>query len=133
MIDSHQDCNSQNARLRLELALLVRRPALVSAGLSGWKSYPLTLDASLHGDAFRARLGVAVGYSSTCPCSAALSRQLVEQGFWTPSPDRSVWTPKRSPIGCGVTPPWPHPTVSAARPESPWTWPATATPWACWR
>lgn len=81
MIDSHQDCNSQNARLRLELALLVRRPALVSAGLSGWKSYPLTLDASLHGDAFRARLGVAVGYSSTCPCSAALSRQLVEQGF----------------------------------------------------
>jgi GTP cyclohydrolase I len=30
---------------------------------------------------FQLRLQVGVGYSSTCPCSAALSRQLLEQGF----------------------------------------------------
>lgn len=81
MIDSHHDCSSQNARLRLQMDLLTRRPALVTEGLSGWKAYPVTLDASLVGDTFELRLTVGVGYSSTCPCSAALARQIIEQGF----------------------------------------------------
>ena len=81
MIDSHHDCDSRNARLRLDLALLVRRPALVTRNLSGWKSYPVRLYASLIGGRFRCRTQVAVGYSSTCPCSAALSRQIIERGF----------------------------------------------------
>lgn len=81
MIDSHRDCDSRSARLRLSLDLLVRRPALVTQGLSGWKSYPARLDASLIDGAFRCRAQVTVGYSSTCPCSAALARQKVEQGF----------------------------------------------------
>ncbi|GGJ87077.1 GTP cyclohydrolase FolE2 [Pseudomonas matsuisoli] len=81
MIDSHHDCSSQNARLRLQMDLLTRRPALITEGLSGWKAYPVTLDASLVGGTFELRLTVGVGYSSTCPCSAALARQIVEQGF----------------------------------------------------
>ncbi len=81
MIDSHQDCNTRSARLRLGFDLLVRRPALVTQNLGGWKSYPVRLDASLIDGAFTLLLTVKVGYSSTCPCSAALSRQLVEQGF----------------------------------------------------
>lgn len=81
MIDSHLDCDSSSARVRLGFALLVRRPALVTQGLSGWKSYPVELDASLVNGRFRGRLQVTVAYSSTCPCSAALSRQMVEQGF----------------------------------------------------
>jgi len=81
MVESHADCESRNARIRLDVPLLVRRPALVTQSLSGWKSYPVQLDAELIGSDFSLRAKIMVGYSSTCPCSAALSRQLVEQGF----------------------------------------------------
>lgn len=81
MIDSHRDCETRNARLRLEFSLLVRRPALVTQGLSGWKSYPVRLDASLIGGTFNCCVQVTVEYSSTCPCSASLARQLISQGF----------------------------------------------------
>lgn len=81
MIESHADCGSGNARLHVAFDLLARRPALVSEGLSGWTSYPVRIDASLVDAAYACRLEVRVGYSSTCPCSSALSRQIVEQGF----------------------------------------------------
>ncbi|WP_420403745.1 GTP cyclohydrolase FolE2 [Nisaea sp.] len=81
MIESHRDCATRNARIRIAFELLIRRPALVTEGLSGWKSYPVRIDAALLGDVYRCRVEVKVGYSSTCPCSAALSRQVVERGF----------------------------------------------------
>jgi GTP cyclohydrolase I len=81
MIDSHHDCGSNNARVLLQFELLVLRPALHSQHLSGWKSYPVSLEARLQNDQFRLTAEIRIGYSSTCPCSAALSRQLVEQGF----------------------------------------------------
>jgi GTP cyclohydrolase I len=81
MVDSHHDCDSRSARLRLEFDLLVRRPALVTEGLSGWKSYPVQLNASLVEGTFELNVECTVGYSSTCPCSAALSRQLIEEHF----------------------------------------------------
>jgi len=81
MIDSHTDCKSRCARLGLSFDLLLRRPALVTQGLSGWKSYPVRLDAELTHGVFRCRVQVRVGYSSTCPCSAALARQLIERAF----------------------------------------------------
>lgn len=81
MIESHEDCGTQNGRLRIAFDLLVRRPALLTEGLSGWKSYPAKIDTEVIGGEFSCRIEVKVGYSSTCPCSAALSRQVVEQGF----------------------------------------------------
>jgi len=81
LIESHQDCHSQNARLRLEMAMLLRRPALVSADISGFKAYPLRIDAALIEQQFTLNVQLSVGYSSTCPCSAALARQLLEQAF----------------------------------------------------
>jgi len=81
LVASHQDCHSQNARLRFEMDVLLRRPALVSPDISGFKAYPLRIDASLINGAFALNVQVSVGYSSTCPCSAALSRQLLEQAF----------------------------------------------------
>ncbi|WP_117139642.1 MULTISPECIES: GTP cyclohydrolase FolE2 [Pseudomonas] len=81
MIDSHHDCDSRSARLRLDFDLLIRRPALVTEGLSGWKSYRVQMNASLVGDKFALSVECTVGYSSTCPCSAALSRQLIEASF----------------------------------------------------
>lgn len=81
MIESHRDCDSRNARMRLSFDLLARRPALISQGLAGWKSYPIQIEATWLQGVFSLRLEVVVEYSSTCPCSAALSRQLVEQSF----------------------------------------------------
>lgn len=81
MIDSHRDCGTRAARLRMKMRLLVQRPALITPDVSGWKAYPVRLDAHLVDGQFRCRVQVTVGYSSTCPCSAALSRRLVEEAF----------------------------------------------------
>jgi len=81
MVESHSDCGSGNARLRVAFELLVRRPALVTEGLSGWKSYPVVIDASLIEGVFSCHMQVCVVYSSTCPCSAALSRRLVQEAI----------------------------------------------------
>ena len=93
MVASHHDCASRNTRVRLEFALLVKRPALVTPQLSGWKSYPVTLEASLREDSFTLQASVTVGYSSTCPCSAALSRQLIEQAFLAAHRNDTTLTP----------------------------------------
>ncbi|MCA8322889.1 GTP cyclohydrolase FolE2 [Burkholderia cepacia] len=81
MVDSHRDCDTRRARLRLRFDLLARRAALVTDGLAGWKAYPVRIDATLTDAGFEVRAQVTVAYSSTCPCSAALSRHWVEQAF----------------------------------------------------
>jgi len=81
MVSSHRSCDSRAARLRLDFALLIRRPALVTAELSGWKRYPVRLDASWVAGVFQLNARVEITYSSTCPCSASLSRQLIERAF----------------------------------------------------
>ncbi|HEX7324814.1 MAG TPA: GTP cyclohydrolase FolE2 [Rhodanobacteraceae bacterium] len=68
------------ARLHVEYRQLLKRRALVSDN-AGWKAYPVSVDARLADDRFEVRLGCAVTYSSTCPASAALSRQLNQQRF----------------------------------------------------
>ncbi|WP_240202264.1 GTP cyclohydrolase, FolE2/MptA family, partial [Burkholderia sp. LMG 13014] len=83
MVDSHRDCDTRSARLRLRFDLLARRAALVTHGLAGWKAYPVRVDATLGDSGFALRAQVTVVYSSTCPCSAALSRHWVEQAFLT--------------------------------------------------
>ncbi|MEM8615405.1 MAG: GTP cyclohydrolase FolE2 [Pseudomonadota bacterium] len=81
MVDTHNDCGTTSARIKINFDLLLRRSALLTEGKGGWKAYPVTLEASLIGDVFKLRTQVTVEYSSTCPCSAALTRQLVEQSF----------------------------------------------------
>jgi len=81
MVSSHADCHSTQARLRLGFELLCKRPALISQGLSGWKSYPVVIEAQWQQGRLALDVSVDVTYSSTCPCSAALSRQLLEQAF----------------------------------------------------
>ena len=66
---------STRARLRLRYDHLLLRPALASAN-AGWKHYPVTLDAELRDGHLQLWLGFSVEYSSTCPASAALSRQV---------------------------------------------------------
>ncbi len=78
-LDSH-DKLADRACLSIKFEQLVRRPALRSEN-SGWRAYPVTIEASLTGDAFLLELGTEVVYSSTCPASAALSRQLIQDQF----------------------------------------------------
>ncbi|BAN51361.1 GTP cyclohydrolase FolE2 [Metapseudomonas resinovorans] len=78
-LESHQGLSS-SASLRLQGETLLQRPALVSA-LSGWKAYPFEVLAHQDRWGFHVELWVQLAYSSTCPCSAALARQLVQQAF----------------------------------------------------
>jgi len=76
---SHEDLSSR-AMVRLDFDYLVRRKALVSDN-SGWKQYPISLIATLDGRDFAMEMAFQVIYSSTCPCSAALARQLIQEQF----------------------------------------------------
>lgn len=71
---------SNSAYLNIHCEVLLKRPALVSP-LAGWKSYPVSISASLKNKVFHVELKIEVPYSSTCPCSAALARQLIQQQF----------------------------------------------------
>lgn len=71
---------SSAARLVLRYEQLLLRPALASAN-AGWKRYPVEIDATLREGHLHLGLRFAVEYSSTCPASAALSRQLNAERF----------------------------------------------------
>lgn len=71
---------SRSAAVRLSFDLLVRRKALVSANQS-WRTYPVFVAGRIRDGRASFRLGVQVAYSSTCPCSAALARQLIQERF----------------------------------------------------
>ncbi|GAB2545433.1 GTP cyclohydrolase FolE2 [Rhodanobacter koreensis] len=78
-LESHRDL-ADRARISIRFEQLVRRAALRSEN-SGWRAYPVSIEASLDADGFRLDLGTEVVYSSTCPASAALSRQLIQEQF----------------------------------------------------
>jgi GTP cyclohydrolase I len=78
-LDSHSDL-SDHAMVRIDFDYMVRRPALKSE-FSGWKRYPVYLAGMLAENEFRIEIGCDILYSSTCPCSAALARQLIQQQF----------------------------------------------------
>ena len=87
-LDSHEGL-AHSAYLSIQLDLLLKRPALVSP-LAGWKSYPLSIEARLKNAMFHVELKIDVPYSSTCPCSAALARQLIQQQFIDDFADRPL-------------------------------------------
>ena len=78
-VDS-QAALSSSARLTLRYDQMLRRRALASDN-SGWKRYPLEIDAVLAQGHLSIVLAFSVEYSSTCPASAALSRQLNAERF----------------------------------------------------
>jgi GTP cyclohydrolase IB len=78
-LESHLDL-SDRAKIVLHFDYMLRRPALVSDN-SGWKSYPIVLTAEMQGKNFSLELALSAAYSSTCPCSAALARQLIQEQF----------------------------------------------------
>lgn len=78
-ISSHQDL-SDNAKVQFKFDYHLRRKSLIS-GKEGWKAYPVVLTGRLNKGQLTIELSVDVRYSSTCPCSAALARQLIQKSF----------------------------------------------------
>jgi GTP cyclohydrolase I len=78
-ISSHQDL-SDNAQVKFSFDYHLRRKSLIS-GKQGWKAYPVTITGRLNKGKLDIELSIDVRYSSTCPCSAALARQLIQQAF----------------------------------------------------
>ena len=88
MIASHQGLSEQ-AYLRLSFSLLLKRPALLSE-YEGWKSYPAEIICRHRDGQMFTELKIAIPYSSTCPCSASLSRQLQAEALRERFADGSV-------------------------------------------
>lgn len=78
-ITSHEEL-SDNAKVAFRFDYHLRRKSLIS-GKEGWKAYPVTLTGRLNKGKLTIELSVDVRYSSTCPCSAALARQLIQKSF----------------------------------------------------
>lgn len=78
-ISSHQELSDQ-AKVQFNFEYHLRRKSLIS-GKEGWKAYPVTLTGYLNKGKLTIELTVDVRYSSTCPCSAALARQLIQKAF----------------------------------------------------
>lgn len=79
LVDSQRGLATR-ARVCVRYDHLLLRPALES-GHAGWKRYPVSIEATLAEDHLQLWLQVGVEYSSTCPASAALSRQLNAERF----------------------------------------------------
>ncbi len=75
-----QDGLARQALIEIRGDWLLQRPALVSAG-SGWRTYPIWLKVSGSADAPSVEAGTEITYSSTCPSSAALARQVAQAAF----------------------------------------------------
>jgi GTP cyclohydrolase IB len=78
-VDSQEGLASQ-ARLKVRYEALLQRRALES-DYSGWKRYPVEIEATLAEGHLHLALSFSVEYSSTCPASAALSRQANAERF----------------------------------------------------
>lgn len=73
-IESQQGI-STNAKIELNFELLLEKPALLS-GEIGYQAYPVSVIGTAVNGTCVYELGITVPYSSTCPCSASLARQL---------------------------------------------------------
>lgn len=71
---------SNSARLTLKWNQPIRRKALLSDNY-GWKDYPMSVRLVQVGNSVETTIAFKLFYSSTCPCSAALARQLTEEAF----------------------------------------------------
>ena len=76
---SHQDI-SKESFLDISFELPLKRKALLSDNY-GWRSYPLKFMGRANGPELQIDTFFRVAYSSTCPCSAALARQIIQNKF----------------------------------------------------
>jgi GTP cyclohydrolase IB len=81
---------SSTASLSAAFDWAVERKALLSAEV-GWRTYPLKFSATKDvAGQMSEQIDFEVLYSSTCPCSAALARQLHQEAFSKAFPSQTV-------------------------------------------
>lgn len=78
-LDSHRGLSTR-ARVRVDCEFPIRRTALASDH-SGWRSYPVLVEATLHDGELAIELELELTYSSTCPGSATLARAVISETF----------------------------------------------------
>lgn len=78
-LKTHQDLSTK-AKVNVRFEAPIKRPALKTSN-EAWRSYPVILSAVNHEGKKKTYVEVLVTYSSTCPASAALSRQLIQDNF----------------------------------------------------
>ncbi|MFM2479978.1 GTP cyclohydrolase FolE2 [Celerinatantimonas sp. YJH-8] len=79
LIESQQGI-SQSARLVLAFDLILKRSALIS-GEQGFAVYPVELTIEKKHMHYQLQVDLTIAYSSTCPCSASLSRELYKEAI----------------------------------------------------
>ena len=78
-LESHQEL-SKRAFLNIRYEHPVRKKSLLSKYKS-WRFYPVEWVSELGSEGPSTSITVKILYSSTCPCSAALSRQVIQNHF----------------------------------------------------
>jgi len=92
LLDTQQP-GSQFLRLELAFDWLRQVPALLSDH-QGWQKYPVRLVAWLDAKGYQLTEEIELLYSSTCPCSAALSREALAEVFREEFSDQSHLNPQ---------------------------------------
>ena len=73
---------SKKAYLKFNWKWPIKRKALKSDSLEGWRCYPVFYEGHLLEDGKEDLImGLQITYSSTCPCSASLARALIQHKF----------------------------------------------------
>ena len=86
---SSQGNISQQARIELSFDLILSKPALLSDE-SGFQSYPVVITAEKKDQGYNYEFELTIAYSSTCPCSASLARQLYANAIDSAFPDTTI-------------------------------------------
>lgn len=69
-----QEGLSESAKINLSFELTIQKPALLSNEF-GYQSYPIAISRAYVQGQMQTQLSLTIPYSSTCPCSSALSRK----------------------------------------------------------
>ena len=78
-IKSHQEL-SNRAKIIISFDYLLEKESLKS-GYTSWFNYPVTITIDNIAGKIKSSIHTTIYYSSTCPCSAALSRQILEKNI----------------------------------------------------
>ncbi len=90
MINSHSDVSS-SACVNVDFEYMVKQPALKTDQF-GWRFYPIQFSVVNSSQQLLTKFTFEIHYSSTCPCSAALSRQIVQEEFLSDHQTKEVLT-----------------------------------------
>lgn len=80
---------SHQAKIELAFDLMLKKTALLSEEY-GYQSYPVKINAEKNEQGLLYEFEITIPYSSTCPCSASLARQLYADAIQQAFPDSAI-------------------------------------------